>query len=59
MTHAEEKELIEKYHAKAVELYIDTNIYISTIKNVQINENGAFVEAMIWIPKEKITDLRF
>jgi hypothetical protein len=54
VTHAEVKELIEAYHAKAKEKYAGTNVYISDIKNIQITENGAFVEAMVWIPKESL-----
>jgi hypothetical protein len=57
MTHAEEKELIDKYHAAAIKMYKETNVHISQIKNVQICENGAYVEGMVWIPKESV--LRF
>jgi hypothetical protein len=56
MTHQEAKNLIDKYHARAIESYKHTCIHISHIKNVQICETGAFVEAMVWIPKEEIDD---
>lgn len=54
MTHQETKNLIDRYHERAVEIYQHTHIHISNIKNVQICETGAFVEAMIWVPKEEI-----
>ena len=54
MTHKETSDLIDKYHAKAKEKYAGTDVHIASIKNVQINENGAFVEAMVWIPKDQL-----
>jgi hypothetical protein len=54
LTHDEVKELIDKYHKRALELYEGSNVRIATIKNVQFSDEGAFVEAMVFIPKSEI-----
>jgi hypothetical protein len=56
MTHDETKALIDKYHEKAIEVYNSKWITISRVQNVQIVERGAFVEAMVWIPKEMLDE---
>lgn len=52
------KELIERYHARAIESYKETRVHISPIQHVEITDDGAYVEAMVWIPKEEISGRR-
>lgn len=54
LTHGEIRELIERYHSHATELYKNRGITISPIKNVQLAEDGAFVEAIIFISKDEL-----
>jgi hypothetical protein len=54
LNHAEIRELITKYHQRARDLYEGSNVKIANIKNVQLSEDGAFVEAMVFIPKSEI-----
>ena len=64
MDHHETKRLYLAYRAKARELFeerihfmpcpSDKWIKVSEHANVQMTEDGAFVEATVWIPKEKL-----
>ena len=56
MDHHETKRLYLAYRAKARELFEDDDkwIKVSDHANVQMTEDGAFVEAVVWVPKEKL-----
>jgi hypothetical protein len=57
LTHQETAELIDRYHQRAKEIYesgYGFEVKIVNIKNVQILETGAFVEAMVWVPKNEL-----
>jgi hypothetical protein len=59
------KEIYKAYRDRARDLYetaavshdphyIHESISVPQFANVQIVENGAFVEAIVWVPKEKL-----
>ncbi len=48
------KEEYQKYREVAMDRCKDTSVKILPTANVQVLENGAFVEAMIWVPKEEL-----
>ena len=59
VTHDEVKALYLAYRAKAKEISIigpilPTQISIQEYANVQMTEKGAWVEAHVWVPKEKL-----
>lgn len=60
MTHDETKRLYLAYREKARELFQDVgwveseHIQVSKEANVQIGEDGAFVECIVWVGKEKL-----
>ena len=60
MTHHDTKRLYLAYRAKARELYEDVglvesaHVHVSDHANVQMTEDGAFVEVTVWVPKEKL-----
>ena len=56
LTHDEMAKLIDQYHEIAIKHYErNPNIKISRTKNVQITDDGAFVEAVVWVPKKELT----
>jgi hypothetical protein len=50
----QEKELRKKYRAHASDAYGNDIIKINEHANVQMMEDGAFVEATIWISKKDV-----
>lgn len=54
------KETYDRYRDKARFLYQDVgkihseNIRVPLHANVQITDEGAFVEAVVWVPKEEL-----
>lgn len=49
------KELRAKYKEKAAEICSKLeNVTIPSISAIQLMEDGAFVEAMIWVPKDSL-----
>ncbi len=58
LTHEEAKKLTFLYRKRAVEIYQngDNKISINLNGGLEIVEDGAFVEAMIWIPKAEINE---
>ena len=60
MTRHETKQLYLAYRNKARELFQDVgpveshDISVAQNANVQITADGAFVEVVVWVPKEKL-----
>ena len=60
LTHKESKERYLRYRVVARNLFEDVgkieskHIKIPIHANVQMCEDGAFVDAVVWIPKEKL-----
>lgn len=55
MTHEEAKRLYLAYRAKAKEMIAKIEgerLTVSNHANVQMTEDGAFVECTVWVPKE-------
>lgn len=49
------KELRAKYRKKAAEICTKLeNVTIPSISAIQLLEDGAFVEATIWVPRESL-----
>lgn len=59
-TYDEQKRLRTAYRAKAREMYEDVGrqeteyIKVPEHANVQIVEDGAFIECVVWVPKEAL-----
>ena len=49
-----EQELRKRYKERALELYSDTNIHITPTSTPVVHENGAFIDAVVFIPKEEL-----
>ena len=60
LNHKESKERYLRYRVVARNLFEDVGkieseyIKIPSHANVQIWEDGAYVEAVVWVPKEKL-----
>lgn len=65
MTHDELKQQYLRYRERARELYeeaavlhephyVHRSITVSLNANVQMCEDGAFVEAVVWVPRDKL-----
>lgn len=48
------KKLYEAYRKIAIKAVQDTNIGIADNANVMVTEEGAFVEATVWVPRSEI-----
>ena len=49
-----EQELRRKYKEHALELYSGTNIHIGSTSTPVIHETGAFIDAVVFVPKEEL-----
>jgi hypothetical protein len=56
MTHDERKSLYEQYRDTARKIYGTEHIIIPKSADVKIIDNGAFVETLIWIVKEELSN---
>ena len=49
-----EQELRRKYKERALELYSGTNIHIRPNSTPVVHETGAFIDAVVFVPKEEL-----
>lgn len=63
LSHQETADLLDRYHQRAKEIYEGAtyiignktfDVTISNIKNVEICEEGAFIEARVWVSKNDL-----
>ena len=48
------QELRRRYKERALELYSDTNIHIGPTSTPVVHETGAFIDAVVFVPKEEL-----
>ena len=49
-----EQDLRRKYKERALELYSDTNIHIGPNSTPVVHETGAFIDAVVFVPKDEL-----
>ena len=49
-----EQDLRRKYKERALELYSDSNIHITPTSTPVVHETGAFIGAVVFVPKEEL-----
>ena len=49
-----EQELRRRYKERALELYSGTNVHIGPNSTPVIHETGAFIDAVVFVPKEEL-----
>ncbi len=49
-----EQELRRRYKERALELYSDTNVHITPTSTPVVHETGAFIDAVVFVPKDEI-----
>ena len=49
-----EQELRRKYKERALELYSGTNIHITLTSTPVVHETGAFIDAVVFVPKNQL-----
>ena len=49
-----EQELRRKYKERALELYSGTNVHITPSSTPVVHETGAFIGAVVFVPKEEL-----
>ena len=49
-----EQDLRRKYKERALELYSDSNVHIGSTSTPVVHETGAFIDAVVFVPKDEL-----